>query len=400
VNILEVSQNLDLRGGSDAMFLKSVELLRRAGHEVRTFAARPTGEHAAAGGFEQLPDASHFERPHPGNVWKFLYSPEARRAMDRLLAAAPADVAHFHIYYGRLTASIIAPVRRRDIPIVHHLHDFRSYCSVYTSMRAGRTCLDCRVGSYLPGLANRCNRGSLARSLMSTAEMYVADRLGRLSEVAAFVAVSEFQGARLIAQGLDANRLRVLPNPVDRRFLEAPQCQGDSMLFVGRVETYKGIYQFLDAARALPEVGFVVAGDGGERRRAMRYAKEHGIANVSFLGSRSQDQVVALMRDARAVVVPSVWEEPFGLTAAEAMAAGVAVVASASGGLEEVVSDGEAGYLVPAGDADALGERLRQLAGDAALAARLGQRGKAIARERFSEDSYVERLVGIFHDVR
>jgi glycosyltransferase involved in cell wall biosynthesis len=101
--------------------------------------------------------------------------------------------------------------------------------------------------------------------------------------------------------------------------------------------------------------------------------------------------VRAAWRRAIAGVVPSAWQEPFGIVALEAMDAGVPVVASATGGLAEVVDDGETGLLVPPGDAGALADAIGRLVADVELRRRLGD-GAARRIERYRPDAIVPRI--------
>ncbi|MGE5506955.1 MAG: glycosyltransferase family 4 protein [Chitinophagales bacterium] len=138
--------------------------------------------------------------------------------------------------------------------------------------------------------------------------------------------------------------------------------------FFGRLEPTKGVDVLLrSGVRPL-----LVVGDGSQRRTLEALAGD----GATFTGFRPD--AVRLMASCEVIAVPSL-VEPFGLVAAEAAALGRPVVASAVGGLAEIVVDGETGYLVPPGDPVALGEALRRLQADPALARRLGE----VARERY-----------------
>jgi glycosyltransferase involved in cell wall biosynthesis len=106
-----------------------------------------------------------------------------------------------------------------------------------------------------------------------------------------------------------------------------------------------------------------------------------------------------MVRSAWVACVPSLWEEPFGMIAAEAQMHGVAVIASRCGGLAEIVADGMTGYLVPPGDHEALACRLQQLLSDRAVAEALGLRGNARARALFELNGFASRLEAIYDGV-
>lgn len=97
--------------------------------------------------------------------------------------------------------------------------------------------------------------------------------------------------------------------------------------------------------------------------------------------------------------IPSVWEEPFGLVAVEAAMRGTAVVASGTGGLTEVVIDGETGLHVAAGDPESLAAALKTLLGNKALSERMGAAARLEARARFSLDRNVERFIDLYENL-
>ena len=116
---------------------------------------------------------------------------------------------------------------------------------------------------------------------------------------------------------------------------------------------------------------------------------------VSFLGRVAP--VAPVFERAEVVVVPSLGEG-FGMVALEAMERGRPVIASAVGGLPEIVDDGVTGLLVPPGDADALGAAIRELAGDRARAAAMGAVGRARALEQFSQERCTDRIAELYRE--
>jgi glycosyltransferase involved in cell wall biosynthesis len=155
---------------------------------------------------------------------------------------------------------------------------------------------------------------------------------------------------------------------------------------VARLEFVKGLPFLLNAAGALqrrhPNLRIEVAGSGSCEPRLRLLASRLGLArSVSFLGWR-QD-VDALHRRWQVFAQPSIYEG-FGLAALEAMSSGLPVVASATGGLPELVEDGVTGFLVPIGDVDTLADRLGRLLEDEELRVRMGQAARERVREHFS----------------
>lgn len=167
---------------------------------------------------------------------------------------------------------------------------------------------------------------------------------------------------------------------------------------IGRLEPIKGLAFLLEAAavlhRRLPGLRIELAGSGSCEPRLRSLAARLGIADsVRFLGWR--DDIDSLHRRWQVFAQPSI-HEGLGLSVLEAMAAGRPVVASATGGLPELVEDGRTGFLVPVGAVDALVDRLGRLLADDELRARMSYAGWQRARDGFSMAEMAERTARVY----
>lgn len=217
--------------------------------------------------------------------------------------------------------------------------------------------------------------------------------LGRMTATAADRVLAPSRvTAREIERDYRVEGVEVLPNATTLADLPAEECSevkglAAYFLFVGRLRLRKGLEVLLAALAqsAAPNLPLVVAGDGEHRSRLERLTHRLGLEHrVHFLGRRSAAQVRGLLRRARALVVPSIYEG-MPLVILEAMANGVAVVASAVSGIPEVVEEGRSGWLVPAEDPKALAAALRQAA-DPQESERRGARGRLIVSARMTAD--------------
>jgi glycosyltransferase involved in cell wall biosynthesis len=277
---------------------------------------------------------------------------------------------------------------------VLHLHNFRLFCSIAVAFRDGEQCFRCRGRNTLPALAFNC-RGSLPESAayataLSLHQPAVLDAVDR------FVTPSRFVAGVLARLGVPAERLRAVANYVpDERVAAASRAaDGGYALFAGRLAPEKGVEVAVDAA-ARSGVPLRVAGEGplaGELRARV----ERTGAPVRLLGRVAPDRMPELLAGAAMAVVPSLWVEVMPYAAVEAMAAGVPVVASRSGALEEVVGDDR---CVTPGDAGALAAAMDALWRDPGARAEAGQRAIARVRERFGEPRYLRELLALYAEL-
>ncbi len=204
---------------------------------------------------------------------------------------------------------------------------------------------------------------------------------------AAVHAISGSTRDDLVQRGFAREEIRVIYPGVDATFYApdrgVPRAARPSFLYVGRLRRYKAVETAIAAlavlrGAAFPDAELWIAGAGLDRARLERVAAEGGGAGVTFRGHVSEEEKLALYRQAWAVVFPSP-KEGWGITNLEAAGCATPAVASDSPGLRESVRHGETGLLVPHGDVRAMAGALGQLAGDAALRERLGRGARAFA---------------------
>ena len=216
----------------------------------------------------------------------------------------------------------------------------------------------------------------------------------------------------VISPGVDVDRFHPIPAAHAKEHIGI--CPGRPIiLFVGRIEPLKGIDNLLQAiARVVerrPELreGLCVPIIGGEADRGHEdeemvrlqgLREELGIESVvTFIGSRNQDTLQYYYSAAEMVVMPSDYES-FGMVALEAMACGTPVIASDVGGLAFLVKDGRTGYRVPAGDIEALAERIMHLLTNELSRRRIGQRAACWA-ESYAWSTIADRIEEVYTEV-
>lgn len=369
-------------GGDAALFDAEARLLRRNGWRVVTVTdATPStlrvGERLALGA---------------NAVWSRRWHRRSHALMRRIRP----DVVHVHNVFPGMSPSILPAAREAGAKVVMTLHDLRLVCPNALCFRDGAPCEDC-VGRPVawPALVHGCYRGSRVETTAPVAMLAVHRALGTWDRaVDGFVAPSRFQRERLVRGGLPADRIRVVPNFVDPD--PGPRRgTGSYCLFLGNLTEHKGVRTMLDAWSGLGrEVPLKVAGTFPSGRERATLFRE--VPGVEWLGRRSRDEVVRLLRGARLLLVPSRWHEVAPMAVLEAFAVGVPVVASRTGSLAELLRDGDDGVLFEPGDPMDLAAAVRSVWDDPATAERMGCEARGAFERGYTAASHYEALCEVY----
>lgn len=389
------------RGGLERVMFDEIEWLEEAGHEVAHFStAHPLNVDSAWSGYfapylELGPGSGLSAADKARAVARMFENRPAARQFSRLVDDFKPDVIHVHGIHRQLSPSILGVARRRAVPVVQTLHDCHHLCPADTLLRGGsEKCDPPRCGTYWygPAISHRCVRGSASVSALLAAETAVA-RMRHSYErgVTRFVAPSRCLRDMMSRGGWNVPT-DVIPNAVP--LAECRVGAGEGFAVIGRLTWEKGVDIALQAARQ-SEVRLTVAGVGpAEDTLKTRFPE------AEFTGMLGKDAVAELVRRSRAVVVPSLWFENAPMSVLEAMAAGVPVIGSMSGGIPEQITSGHDGLLVPVGDADALADAMQLLANDPDLAVRLGNEARRTLQLRFAHDVHLVSLLETYERAR
>jgi glycosyltransferase involved in cell wall biosynthesis len=243
---------------------------------------------------------------------------------------------------------------------------------------------------------------SVPRALRGVARAAV-DALLRWSRPARFIVPSAFLKARVVGEGIPADRLDVLYWPVEPAVgrIAEPRSRGGAprLLFVGALIPEKGPGVLIEALRRVAsqrrDVSLTLVGEGPREYVASLRRAAEGLP-VRFAGRLARPAVIDAYRSHHVLVFPSTWDEPFAVVPLEAMSAGLTVIATSTGGTPEAIVDGDTGLLVPPADPAALAHAILRILGDTELAHALAARGRAWARGRRGFDAFMERLAVVY----
>jgi glycosyltransferase involved in cell wall biosynthesis len=378
MKILIAHNQYQARGGEDVVFEAEAALLAEAGHRVETLVVNnDTIDSFSARVRTMLATADN---------------PDGKRAMAEAIDRFSPDVVHVHNYFPLLSPAVFDVCRQKGVPAVATLHNFRSICVGGMLLRDGQICHKCLDTTNLWGVVHRCYRDSFAGSAASAWMISSHQRRGTWTRPGLrLIALSRFAREVFIKSGFRAEAIDVKPNflrdPGEPDFSQPRQ----GLLYVGRLSREKGVAVLVKAA-AKAGCTLRIAGEGPELAALRAEATD----NVTFLGAISRDQVMAEMARATALVVPSLWYEGFPMVIAEAFARATPVIASALGGLAEIVEDGRTGGLAAPGDVNDLTFKILEFNNKAGFAAECGRTAREAYLRSYTPETNLRQLESIY----
>lgn len=379
MKILLVHNFYQQPGGEDQVFRAEAGILRNAGHTVVELTETN----------DRVPEMSRLSLSRAtiwnGEAYKRIYDAVAREC---------PDVVHFHNTFPLISPAAYYAARRAGAAVVQTLHNYRLICPAATLFRDGRPCEDCVCRLPWPGVRHACYRGSRMASA-GVAAMLSFHRLRRTwsKQVDAFIVLNDFARLKFIEGGLPQEKLFLKPNFVapDPGFGSG----GETFLFAGRLAPEKGIDILLAAWKDSPDLPLLrIVGDGPLKDVVIDQVGD--IENVEYLGRIPHAEVLAAMKNSKALIQPSTWYEMFPLNVVEAFASGLPVIASNAGALPEIVSNWTNGLLFQSGNSADLSHEARLMAQDSGLCYTLRRNARETFERYYHGDLNIKLLVQIY----
>ncbi|UUO17809.1 glycosyltransferase family 4 protein [Dolichospermum heterosporum] len=386
MKILLITDYATPTGGAEIQTIALRDGLRSRGHDARLFAssACPLNAQSQAD-YHCLGTTSRLRTLlQTANFWAF-------GKLKQILAEFQPDVVHVTIFLTQLSPLILPLLK--NIPSLYYAVWYRSMCPIGTKILPNGTA--CQVKMGMACYQNHCL--PLRDWLPLMIQMKLWQRWSNAFNL--FVAPSQAVKKYLIGAGINSVEIVWNGTPIQRQ--RPPLSSPPTVVFAARLVKEKGAEVLLKAfalvVNQIPEARLLLLGDGAERETLHQQIIDLDIAtNVLMYGFMSRIEMEKLFSVAWVQVVPSLWPEPFGMVVIEAMMRGTAVIASAIGGLAEIVQNNQTGLLVPPGDSQALAAALLRILQNQELAEQMGQRGRQLAIDQYRQDKYVDNFLELY----
>jgi glycosyltransferase involved in cell wall biosynthesis len=396
MRVLVANNYYYLRGGCERVMFNDIRALCAHGVDVVPFSAADSANIATPYSAYFVPGADIRAINPLRRAEAAVDAIHCRRtaaAFDKLLAETQPDLVHCHNIYGRLSTSILAVAKRRNIPAVLTVHDYKVVCPSYLMLKKGKPCSACIDGGYYRCAVNRCHKGQLIPSVVYAIEAYYARLTGNYGAISAFLCPSHFIAGLLRQSGIGEDRIIYHANCVEPDHY-SPSYEGQYVLAVGRLSHEKGLPTFLEAMVGA-RIPVRVAGTGPMEASLSEMAEKDG-GSILLEGHCQGDRLADLYRNAAFVVVPSEWYENAPMSILESFAYGKPVIGTRIGGIPELITEGVHGHLVDAGSPEQLRAAICQLWNDRNAQRDMGRNARRLVETKFTQSSRTASLLNIY----
>ncbi|WP_425236052.1 glycosyltransferase family 4 protein [Ulvibacterium sp.] len=327
-----------------------------------------------------------------------MYNPGAVKELKGILDEFQPDIVQIQNLYPFISPGIIRIIKRRRIPLVMRCPNYRLFCPTGLHLdRRGDICERCLSGLRELNCIKKNCENDLPKSFGYALRNFLARTVwGVTKTMDAYIVQTTFQRQKFIDNGIPPHKLFIISGFSSMAKKTANKYEPKYVTFIGRVSREKGIEEFLEVAKDLPNIPFAVVGD----------VRGHGISiklnspsNILWTGFLTGDKLDAFFQYSKIIVVPSKWYEGFPNVIVNAMKHGRPVISNNLGAMSDIIDHRKNGILVETGNVEDLKGAIRKLYDDEININFYGLNGKNKADLLYSSQSVYNDLINLYSNL-
>ena len=328
-NILVVHNYYQIPGGEDTVVANEKKMLENHGHKVILY-SRSNAE------LKQMSKIRKLFLP-----FATVFNPRTYKEIKKLIRQENIEVVHVHNTLNLISPAVYYAARSMKVPVIQTVHNFRLLCPGATFYRDGHICEDCVQHGLKCAVKHSCYRGSKAQTLVCVVNTWLHRMTGIYGKIN-YICLTEFNKEKLLQlKQIKPERVFVKPNFVENNNGFIPEEKRlDQFIFAGRLDKLKGVDILFEAWKRMgvdaPKL--IVCGTGPLEDWCKAFIKEN-VVNVEMRGFMPNDEVLKIIANSKALILPTQWYEGFPMSIVEAFSVGTPVVCSDLGNAGSIVEE-------------------------------------------------------------
>ncbi len=394
MRILEINKFYNAKRGADKQFLDVIDLLEKDGHQVAAFSMWQTDNKPSIWSKYFLSSVGYGDAfsfwQKIGGVFRMFYSLEAKRKINAIMDDFKPEIVHIHNIYHQMSPAILFEIKKRNIPIVMTVHDFKIINPNHSLRLNGKAYERCANKKYYQCFLDKAIKNSYAKSFLASAEMYWHGWLGTYEKnIDLYIAPSQFTKSILIKWGIEEGKIFVLPHFISTSNNEDEKqniyfATEKFAIYPGKISKEKGVDLLCDVFKDIKGMKLYLAGEIEEGFEIPTNA------NIRHLGFLNAAQLRRYLESAKCVVSGSQLPETFGLIALEALSNGKPFIGFNVGAYGEIIENSVDGAIVE--NQTEFISAIEEIAQDKKI---FNQNDIKSHAEKYSETQYLKKMMNI-----
>ena len=279
-----------------------------------------------------------------------IFSPRTYHEIKRIIREKRIDLIHVHNTLSLISPSVYYAAFHCKVPVIQTVHNFRLLCPGAVFVRKGSICEACVEKGLVCSLKGKCYRDSLLQTLVSALTLKLHRIAGTYGKIY-YICLTEFNKKKLLLLNnrgkllIEPDHVFVKPNFVWSASEVLPTAKRkNQFLYVGRIDALKGIEVLLEAWKGIKESQLVICGTGPKEFHVVEFLKQNKLDNVLLLGQVNHERVLELLRESRALIMPTQWYEGQPMVILESYSAGTPIIGSRLGNVQDMIVEKVTGY--------------------------------------------------------
>ena len=385
-NILIVHNYYKIPGGEDTVVENEKNLLQKNGHKVVMYTRNNKDiDKKSILGKILLP-------------FETIFSIKTYNEVKKIIEKENIDIVHVHNTLPLVSPSVYYAARACKTSVIQTVHNFRMICPGATFTRDNKICEKCLEKSLLCSIKYKCYRNSFIQTSISALTLCIHRLLGSYKKVNGYIALTEFNKDK-ISKIIDKSKIYVKPNFMTYKKSYKENIEKRYYIYIGRIDKLKGIELLIRAWNNIENSKLLIVGSGPYENEAKQFCRDNSINNIEFLGFKKKNEVLELLKNSKALIVPSQWYEGFPMTIAESFSQGIPVIASNIGNLSVIIENEVNGLLFKYNDINDLVNSINRIEDNYHFMKKLEQGAKNSFLEKYNEKVNYKLLIRIYNSV-
>ena len=319
------------------------------------------------------------------------------KELKEILNREKPDVVQIHNLIPLINIWILRELKRRNLPILYYINNYRLFCPRGTCFLKDKLCTSCADKSLIFCIINNCLE-SFSYSLLYAYRVFLERLFLRYIDL--FVSNTNFAKG-FYERYLPKINISILKGYVDipEEFKDINGEKKEFVIFTARLVKEKGLSIVLESAASLKDIRFKICGEGPELRLYKDMVRRKNLKNIEFLGLVERKKLLKLIKEARVLILPSLWHEVYNRVIIEAMSLGTPVIASKIGTNVEIIQDNKTGFLFDPEDVTSLVELIKRLWSDENLRKNISFEAYAETKRWNNSERYAKDLLDIYNNL-